>query len=246
MPGPSFPTTPVDLKLQLDAERNGLPCAVFHNDTRRQHIVTVDSVRDYLTIAPAASDARCHSRGDEKVSRPHVRLKPSGDAGSSTMPASPATARTSMASASAVTASPKIATSVASERRTRDSAPPRRGSRAQSYEVPSISHAQRKVLLALCRPYKHHSHSPNRRRMRRLLRARPQRRCGEDVPPRDVREVEPHRSAAERERGAARPRNVRLRPRARHRPRGRPQPIADEAQAVCHPRRLGGFAVLTP
>ena len=78
MPGPSFPTTPVDLKLQLDAERNGLPCAVFHNDTRRQHIVTVDSVRDYLTIAPAASDARCHSRGDEKVSRPHVRLKPSG------------------------------------------------------------------------------------------------------------------------------------------------------------------------
>lgn len=154
-------TTPSELKEQLEAERHGVPFLVFRDGEGKQQIVTLDRARDPLSVG---RDDECDvSIGwDERVSRLHTRLERSG--GSWFVHDASFSRNGTFLNGERVDGHRLLkdgdelrfgATGV----RFRDTSPKRPSTVMSGVALggPAISPAQRKVLLALCRPYKCHS-----------------------------------------------------------------------------------------
>jgi len=77
MPEPRILPRPADLKLQLEAERRGIPFLLFRDAEGDQHLITLAPDRDSLSIGRDAECDVCLSWDDE-VSRLHALLTRSG------------------------------------------------------------------------------------------------------------------------------------------------------------------------
>jgi pSer/pThr/pTyr-binding forkhead associated (FHA) protein len=161
MPDPRFLDTPADLKRRLEAEREGMPFLFFRDGEGKQRIVTLDPASDYVSIG---RDTRCDVclDWDDKVSRLHARLERSGvlwtvyDDGLSRNGTFLNGERVQGHRVLDDRDELRVGTTEISFR---DTTPKR--SRTVTLVAqrtsPVVSPAQRKVLVALCRPYKQRS-----------------------------------------------------------------------------------------
>lgn len=152
---------PEDLKRRLEAERIGLPFVHFRDGAGQQHIVSLDSARPFVTVGRDPDCDVCLS-WDERVSRLHARLERGGgswsvyDGGLSrngTYVNGDRVGHRALRDRDELvvggtpiwfrdpTVKRASSTVVASER----------------LAALTVTPAQRRVLIALCRPYKDHS-----------------------------------------------------------------------------------------
>jgi len=161
VPDPRFLDTPADLKRRLEAEREGTPFLFFRDGEGKQRIVTLGPARNYVSIGRAAGCDVCLD-WDDRVSRLHARLERSGflwtihDDGLSRNGTFLNGERVQGHRVLSDRDELRVGTT---EIRFRDTTP--RRSRtvtlAASRISPVVSPAERKVLVALCRPYKQRS-----------------------------------------------------------------------------------------
>ncbi len=161
MPDPRILDTPTDLKRRLEAEREGVPFVWFRDGQGNQQIVTLDATREYLSVGRDDACDVCLD-WDGRVSRLHARLERSGgswtvyDGGLSRNGTFLNTERVDGHRVLNDRDQLRFGTT---EMCFRDPTPRRSRTVILGAELapPTISAAQRKVLVALCRPYKHHS-----------------------------------------------------------------------------------------
>ncbi len=161
MPDPRILDTPADLKQRLGAEREGVPFLYFRDGDGTQRIVRLGSDREILSVG---RDEECDLclHWDGGVSRLHARLEHSG--GSWTVYDGGLSRNGTFVNGERVhghcvledqdrllLGSTTIAFRDTTHRRSRTIA---LGTGPAGHPV---SPAQRKVLLALCRPFKHHA-----------------------------------------------------------------------------------------
>jgi FHA domain len=156
-----FRDSPADLKERLEAEREAVPFVFFRDADGCQRIVSLDAGREYLSVGRDDECDLCLG-WDQKVSRLHARLERSGgswtvyDGGLST---NGTFLNSERVHGHRVLSDEDHLRFGTTEVRFRD--PGRQRSRTVMLDEkdapPIVSPAQRKVLLALCRPYKHHS-----------------------------------------------------------------------------------------
>lgn len=161
MPAPRFLDTPMDLKRRLEAERKGSPFVFFRDGEGNQSIVTLDPERESLSVG---RDDGCDIglSWDGKVSRLHARLERSG--GSWTVYDGGLSRNGTFLNQERVHGH-RVLTDRdqlrfgTTEMCFRDPAPQRSRTviLGTEHAGPAVSVAQKKVLLALCRPYKDHS-----------------------------------------------------------------------------------------
>lgn len=161
MSDPRFLDTPVDLKRRLEAEREGAPFVFFRDDSGNQQIITLDPGRGSLSVG---RDDRCDVclRWDSRVSRLHARLEPSG--GSWTVYDDGLSRNGTYLNQERVHGHRVLHDRDeirlgSTELWFCDPGPRRSRTRTVSTVRPAltVSPAQKRVLLALSRPYKHHS-----------------------------------------------------------------------------------------
>ena len=161
MPGPPFLDSPMDLKRRLEAERKGAPFLFFRDGDGNQSIITLDPGRESLSVG---RDDGCDVglSWDGMVSRLHARLERSG--GSWTVYDGGLSRNGTFLNQERVHGHRVLNDHDqlrfgATEMCFRDPAPQRSRTVILGVEQagPAVSVAQKKVLLALCRPYKHHS-----------------------------------------------------------------------------------------
>jgi len=152
---------PADLKERLDAERRGLPFVVFRDSAGTQRIVTLDSSRDELTVG-RAEECDIRIEGDAEVSRLHALLTRRG--GSWTVADAGLSRNGTFLNGERVRGhrvlrGRDVLRAGLTEIRFFDPTPERTRTVTTHAPLatPSISPAQRKVLVALCAPYKGHS-----------------------------------------------------------------------------------------
>ena len=161
MAQPGFMDTAIDLKHRLEAEREGAPFLYFRDGEGRQRIVALDATRGSLSVGRDDGCDIC-LRWDGKVSRLHARLEHSG--GSWTVYDGGLSRNGTFLNQERVQGHRVLTDGDqvrlgATEMWFRDPAPQRSRTVVVDPALagPTVSPAQRKVLLALCRPYKHHS-----------------------------------------------------------------------------------------
>ena len=154
------PPSAPELKAQIEAEREGRPFLVFRNGADEQAIVAIEAGADELWVGRSES-ADVRLEWDEEVSACTPRSRSCATSAPWSTTASPATAPSSTRSASTAAATCATATPCASAAPRSSSGARGRAPSAEetviASETPaaaSISPAQRRVLLALCRPYK--------------------------------------------------------------------------------------------
>ncbi len=161
MPDPRFLDTPADLKRRVEAERTGVPFVHFRTGVGTQRIVRLDPGRESLSVGRDAACDVC-LEWDPMVSRLHARLERSG--GSWTVYDGGLSRNGTFLNAERVQGHRVLndrdqlrfgGTEVCF----RDPAPRHTRTVVAGSELtpPLLSEAQRKVLVALCRPYKHQS-----------------------------------------------------------------------------------------
>ena len=161
MAQPGFLDTPMDLKQRLEAEREGAPFVFFRDGEGHQLIVALDPDGGSLSVGRDDGCEECLS-WDGKVSRLHARLERSG--GSWTVYDGGLSRNGTFVSQERVHGHRVLHDGDqirfgATEMSFRDPGPQRSRTVVMGGEqaAPTVSPAQRKVLLALCRPYKHQS-----------------------------------------------------------------------------------------
>jgi DNA-binding CsgD family transcriptional regulator len=153
--------SPAELKEQLDAERQGRPFLLFRDDKGAQHIVTLSHDRDSLSVGRHDECDVC-LRWDARASRLHAMLTRSG--GSWTVYDGGLSRNGTFLNNERVEGHRVLhdgdrllvgATAI----RFRDTGPKQRTTviPGESPAGPHISAAEKKVLLALCAPYRHYS-----------------------------------------------------------------------------------------
>lgn len=154
-------TTPSELKEQLEAERRSVPFLVFRDGEGEQQIVILDHARDLLSVG---RDDECDVRigWDERVSRLHARLERSG--GSWFVHDASFSRNGTFLNGERVNGHRTLTDGDelrfgATGMRFRDTSPKQPSTVASGVALtgPTISPAQRKVLVALCRPYEQRS-----------------------------------------------------------------------------------------
>ncbi len=161
MADPQFLDSPVDLKQRLEAERVGVPFVHFRDGQGEQRIVTLGLDRDHLSIGRDHACDVCLD-WDGMVSRLHARLERSG--GAWTVYDGGLSRNGTYLNAERVQGHRVLndfdqlrfgTTEVCF----RDPGPRRTRTMVAGAELapPTLSAAQRNVLVALCRPYKHQS-----------------------------------------------------------------------------------------
>ena len=156
-----FLDSPADLKCRLEAERKGEPFVCFRDGEGHQHIITLESDREYLSVGRDDACDLCLG-WDQRVSRLHARLERSG--GSWTVYDGGLSSNGTFLNAQRVQGHRVLN----DEDRLRFGTTEvcfRSPGAQRSHTVllgedeapPLISAGQRKVLVALCRPYKHRS-----------------------------------------------------------------------------------------
>lgn len=161
MARPEFLDSPMDLKQRLEAEREGAPFVFFRDGDGHQQIITLDPAGGPLSVGRDAGCEVCLG-WDGKVSRLHARLERSG--GSWTVYDGGLSRNGTFLNQERVLGHRVLNDGDqirfgATEMFFRDPGPQRSRTVVLAAEqaAPAVSPAQRKVLLALCRPYKHHS-----------------------------------------------------------------------------------------
>jgi hypothetical protein len=152
------PDRPVDLKRRLEAERDGVPFVFLRDGEGTQRIIALDPALDHLTVGRDDACDLC-LRWDEKVSRLHARLERSGslwtiyDGGLSRNGTFLNGERISGHRLLNNGDQLRFGTT---EVGFRDPAPRAARTKVLPEDLagPSVSPAQRRVLVALCRPYK--------------------------------------------------------------------------------------------
>jgi pSer/pThr/pTyr-binding forkhead associated (FHA) protein len=149
-------STPLELKQRLDAERRGTPFLLLRDDQQRQLIVELAPDRSPLTIGrQAASDLAL--TWDDEVSRTHADLERIGDVwtlvddgrarNGTYVNGERVHGRRALRDGDVISLGRTVVTYVA---------PRATGSgstAAGTPRVPELSAAQRRVLVALCRPF---------------------------------------------------------------------------------------------
>ena len=154
-----FLDSAADLKGRLEAEREGVPFVFFRDGGGQQRIVTLDAGREDLSVGRDDACDLCLD-WDQRVSRLHARLERSG--GSWTVYDGGLSRNGTFLNAERVQGHHVLhdedhlcfgTTDVCF----RDPRPQRSRTVMLSEDdaPPTISPAQRKVLVGLCRPYKH-------------------------------------------------------------------------------------------
>jgi hypothetical protein len=153
--------SPADLKQRLEAERDGVPFVHFRDDGGTQHIITLNPAREQLSIGRQEGCEICLG-WDAGVSRLHARLEHSG--GSWTVYDGGLSRNGTFLNGERVhghrvLSDCDVLRLGTTEMCFRDPKPQR--SRTVLLDAdqlaPALSPAQRKVLVALCRPYRHRS-----------------------------------------------------------------------------------------
>lgn len=161
MRDPRIRDTPLDLKRRLDAEREGVPFVHFRDGEGKQRIITLDPSREYLSVGREDGCEICLG-WDERVSRLHARLERSG--GSWTIYDGGLSRNGTFLNGERVQGhrvlndrdqlrfgNTEMSFRDTTQKRSQTMIAPR------ALDGPTVSPAQRKVLVALCRPYKHHA-----------------------------------------------------------------------------------------
>lgn len=161
MAAPRILPSPADLKRQFEAERLGLPFLLFHDDSGGQHLVTLSADRDSVSIG---RDGECDVclRWDARISRLHALLTRSGgswmvyDGGLSR---NGTFLNGQRVEGHRVLRDGDRVVVGATDICFRDSTPrqPSTVMAGDALAGPHISPAQKKVLLALCAPYRYDS-----------------------------------------------------------------------------------------
>jgi pSer/pThr/pTyr-binding forkhead associated (FHA) protein len=155
--------TPTDLQRRLEAERKRVPFVVFR-DENEQRIIMLDTARDTLSVGREEACDICLG-SDRRVSRLHARFERSG--GSWSIHDGGFSLNGTFVNGERVVGHRVLNDQDclrfgATDMWFRD--PTRRRSRtvlmARPLDALTVSPAQKKVLIALCRPYKHHSGFP--------------------------------------------------------------------------------------
>jgi pSer/pThr/pTyr-binding forkhead associated (FHA) protein len=161
MAEPRIIPSPAELKEQLEAERQGLPFLLFRDDKGSQHIVTLTQDRDSLSVGRHDECDLCLP-WDARASRLHAMLTRSG--GSWTVYDGGLSRNGTFLNNERVEGHRVLhdgdrllvgATAI----RFRDTGPKQRTTvmRGEAHAGPHVSAAEKKVLLALCAPYRHDS-----------------------------------------------------------------------------------------
>jgi hypothetical protein len=149
-------STPIELKQRLDAERRGVPFLVLRDDASRQVIVELLPDRSPVTIGrQAASDVAL--TWDDEVSRTHADIERIGDVwtlvddgrarNGTYVNGERVHGRRQLRDGDVIALGRTVLTYVAPR-------PTDAGSTAAgSPRMPELSAAQRRVLVALCRPF---------------------------------------------------------------------------------------------
>jgi FHA domain len=156
-----FLDSPAELKGRLEAERKGVPFVFFRDADGCQRIVMLDAEREYLSVGIDDACDLCLG-WDQKVSRLHARLERSGgswtvyDGGLST---NGTFLNSERVHGHRVLNDEDHLRFGTTEVCFRDPGPARSRTvmLGEKEAPPVVSPAQKKVLVALCRPYKHHS-----------------------------------------------------------------------------------------
>lgn len=161
VPDPRILDTPADLKRRLEAERQRVPFVFFRDREGNQRIITLNPVSDYLSVGRDDGCDVCLD-WDGGVSRLHARLERSG--GSWTVYDGGLSRNGTFLNGERVQGHRVLNDRDqlrfgTTEMCFRDTAQKRSRTVILGTELaaPAVSAAQGKVLLALCRPYKHHS-----------------------------------------------------------------------------------------
>jgi hypothetical protein len=151
----------MDLKRRLEAERAGLPFVFLRDGEGTQRLITLDPGGDDLSIGRDHGCDVCID-WDERVSRLHARLERSG--GSWTVYDGGLSRNGTFLNGERVQGhrvlnDQDVLRFGSTEMCFRDTTQKRSRTVIVGAELdlPTVSPAQRKVLVALCRPYKHHS-----------------------------------------------------------------------------------------
>jgi hypothetical protein len=155
-----IPDRAVDLKRRLAAERDGVPFVFFRDGDGEQRIIALDPALDHLTVGRDESCDLCLD-WDYEVSRLHARLERSGglwtvyDGGLSR---NGTFLNGERVSGHRVLTNGNELRFGTTEMGFRDPAPApaRTVVSGGTLPGPTVSPAQRRVLVALCRPYKNH------------------------------------------------------------------------------------------
>lgn len=153
-----IPDRPVDLKHRLEAERARVPFIFFRDGDGRQRIIALEPALEQLTVGRDESCDLC-VEWDDEVSRLHARLERSGglwtvyDGGLSR---NGTFLNGERVHGHRVLNTGDVLRIGTTEVRFRDPAPrrPRTVLAPADQARPAVSAAQRRVLVALCRPYK--------------------------------------------------------------------------------------------
>jgi hypothetical protein len=151
--------TPADLKERLHAERRGVPFVVFRDSVGKQRLITLDCPGDEQTVG-RARECDLHIEQDPEVSRLHALLTRRG--GSWTLADSGLSRNGTFLNGGRVDGhcvlrDRDVLRVGATEIRFFDPSPQRTRTvtaHGAIREMPAISPAQMKVLVALCAPYK--------------------------------------------------------------------------------------------
>jgi hypothetical protein len=161
VPDPRILDTPADLKRRLEAEREGVPFLFFRDGERKLRIIGLDPGRDLLSVGRDEGCDVCLD-WDAGVSRLHARLERSG--GSWTVYDGGLSRNGTFVNGDRVNAHRVLNDQDqlrfgSTELRFRDTTQKRSRTVILGAELaaPAVSAAQKRVLLALCRPYKCHS-----------------------------------------------------------------------------------------
>jgi DNA-binding CsgD family transcriptional regulator len=154
-------SSPAELQQRIDAERVGNPFLVYRDEDERQHILDLQSAHERVTIGRRPSNPVA-LEWDPDVSRVHAELEPVGgewtiaDDGLSRngtfVNGERLTGRRRLRDGDTIRTGRTLLVYCAPVER--DSQPT--GAAEDLPESKDISDTQRRVLLALCRPYKEH------------------------------------------------------------------------------------------
>ena len=158
MPDPRILDTAADLKARLETERKGVPFLFFRDGEGMQRIVTLDPADDELSVGRDAECDFCFE-WDARVSRLHARIERSG--GSWAVYDGGLSRNGTFLNGERVSGHRVLKDRDAllfgmTHVRFRDPGPKQSSTVASAHHVAVLrmSPAQRKVLIALCRPYK--------------------------------------------------------------------------------------------
>ena len=214
-PRPPQAATASELKAQIEAEREGLPFLIFRDGDEHHQILVLDDQAERLSIGRRSS-ADVALTWDEGVSRLHAELRRHGEdwtlvddglsMNGSFVNGEPVRGQRRLHDGDAL----RLGDAVLVFRRPTEAESLGTAPMADLHRIVSLSETQRKVLIALCRPFKNSTAFVTPRDQRRdRRRALPQRGRGQEAHAGAVREV--RRRAPPTEREARPPGGARLR-----------------------------------